>query len=62
MNNESSATSFTQLVWKKTTKIGVGHAYNGQKLYVIVVYKPSGNIRGQFNDNVGCNSNGQGNR
>jgi len=62
IHNESSATDFTQLVWKKSNKIGVGHAYNGHKLYVIVLYKPSGNIRGQFATNVGCNSNGQSNQ
>ncbi len=58
-NNEASAPVFSQLVWKTSTKLGVGHAYNGQKLYVIVLYKPSGNIRGQFAANVGCSSNGQ---
>ncbi len=62
INNESSATDFTQLVWKKSRKIGVGHAYNGHKLYVIVIYKPSGNIRGEFAANVGCNSNDQTNQ
>jgi hypothetical protein len=62
IDNESSATDFTQLVWKNSKKIGVGHAYNGHQLYVIVVYKPSGNIHGQFATNVGCNSNGQSNQ
>jgi len=54
INNESSATDYTQLVWKNTTKIGVGHAYNGKQLYVIVIYKPSGNIQSEFAANVGC--------
>ncbi|CAF3748651.1 unnamed protein product [Adineta steineri] len=56
---EDSALQFTQLVWKNSKKLGVGHAYNGQTLYVIVLYQPSGNLKGQFAANVGCGSNGQ---
>lgn len=57
-----SGTNFTQLIWKSTTEIGVGHAYSGKILYVIVLYRPRGNIREQFADNVGCPSNNQANR
>lgn len=59
IKNESSAIHFSQLVWKNSKKLGVGHAYTGQKLFVVAFYKPPGNIRGQFNTNVGCNSNDQ---
>lgn len=53
----SSARPFTQLVWKQSTRVGVGHAFNGQKLYVVVLYQPPGNLPGQFDANVGCSSN-----
>lgn len=52
--NEESALKFSQLVWKSSSKLGVGHAYDGHKLYVVALYKPSGNIRGEFGANVGC--------
>lgn len=47
---------FTQLVWKETTKIGVGYAYtkhaNRYKLYVVVHYSPPGNVDESFQENV----------
>jgi hypothetical protein len=62
VNTEGSAPKFSQLVWKKSTKLGVGHAYSGQHLFVVALYKASGNIHGQFAANVGCGSDGQGQR
>ena len=57
VKNESSATHFSQLVWKNSKNLGIGHAYDGHKLFVVALYKPPGNIRGQFTENVGCSSN-----
>ncbi|CAF0765908.1 unnamed protein product [Adineta ricciae] len=51
---EESSLQYSQLVWKSSKKLGVGHAYDSHKLYVIVLYKPSGNLRGEFGANVGC--------
>ena len=51
---EESSLQYSQLVWKGSKKLGVGHAYDSHKLYVIVLYKPSGNLRGEFDANVGC--------
>jgi hypothetical protein len=60
--NESSAVHFSQVVWKGSNKLGVGHAYSSHKLFVYALYKPPGNIRGQFANNVGCGSTGQQNQ
>ncbi|CAF3139542.1 unnamed protein product [Rotaria socialis] len=59
VKNESSAIHFSQLVWKNSKKLGVGHAYTGHTLYIVAFYKPPGNIRGQFDINVGCNSSNE---
>lgn len=49
----SSATGhFTQLVWKSSTKLGLGLAYNGIKYYVVANYQAPGNYLGQFLTNV----------
>ncbi|KAL9972784.1 hypothetical protein ACROYT_G019155 [Oculina patagonica] len=49
---------FTQVVWKKTTKVGV--ALKKKKIskgkietYIVARYSPPGNWRGQFQQNVG---------
>ncbi|CAF0890462.1 unnamed protein product [Rotaria sordida] len=55
--NESSAPHFSQLIWKISKELGIGHAYNGQRLFVVALYKPPGNIRGQFPANVDFNAN-----
>ena len=49
---------FTQVVWKKTTKVGCGaakveHAKYGYSKYVVCRYLPPGNYRGQYTANVG---------
>ncbi|MFH8617366.1 CAP family protein [Streptomyces sp. NPDC017979] len=53
MNTFSRWGQFTQVVWKKTTTMGVGtaRAANGGT-YVVVNYDPPGNYRGQFAANV----------
>ena len=44
---------FTQLVWKSTKEFGIGKAHTrGGKLIVVANYRPSGNIIGQFQENV----------
>lgn len=51
----SSATGhFTQLVWKDSRKLGAGVAFNSDrtKHYVVARYTPSGNYRGQYQENV----------
>ncbi|KXJ21233.1 protein PRY1 [Exaiptasia diaphana] len=52
----SSTGHFTQVVWKSTTKLGVGKAtatVDGYTRTVVVArYTPAGNVRGQFQENV----------
>ncbi|XP_065665316.1 uncharacterized protein LOC100200226 isoform X2 [Hydra vulgaris] len=50
----SSTGSFTQLIWKSTKEMGAGRAFgkNGQT-FVVVLYKPPGNIRSQYVENIG---------
>ncbi|CAL8136366.1 unnamed protein product [Orchesella dallaii] len=45
---------FTAMIWKTTTNIGIGVAYNPRKRWWIVVgnYSPPGNVSGQFQLNV----------
>lgn len=53
--------SFTQMVWKSTTEIGTGSAVapNGW-IYVVTLYNPSGNVLGQFRNNVFPKNSGGG--
>ena len=49
---------FTQLVWKSTTELGIGKAYGTDDsdrrcVFVVVRYKPAGNIIGSESTNVG---------
>ncbi|XP_054157386.1 uncharacterized protein LOC128955738 [Oppia nitens] len=47
------ANHFTQIVWKNTKEFGIGKAHTrGGKLIVVANYRPNGNIKGQFKDNV----------
>jgi len=39
---------YTQLIWKNSTKLGVGFAWKGKKCYLVTDYKPPGNISGQY--------------
>ncbi|XP_022220824.2 Golgi-associated plant pathogenesis-related protein 1 isoform X2 [Drosophila obscura] len=50
---------FTQVVWKSTTKLGMGKAASkGGKIYVVGRYQPQGNILGKFEQNVLKSNNG----
>ena len=50
------ALSFTQVVWKKSSKLGVGHAVTRKDkticTYAVAIYKPNGNVIGRFDENV----------
>lgn len=61
-NQQESNTNFTQVIWKSTKEIGIGHAFSGTTLYVIILYRPRGNLLGKFTENVGCVSAVQANR
>ena len=47
---------FTQVVWKESTVLGIGRAEseeNGMKCaYIVGRYKPAGNFRGEYQQNV----------
>ena len=45
---------FTQVVWKKSTRLGVGIGFSSddRKVYVVTNYSPPGNFQGQFGENV----------
>lgn len=43
---------FTQLVWKKTKKLGFGIVENNGFTVAVAVYYPVGNIEGDFEKNV----------
>nr|QNH72473.1 toxin candidate TRINITY_DN30655_c0_g2_i3 [Pachycerianthus borealis] len=45
------ALHFTQMVWKKTTNIGIGCAKSGDMVYVCARYNPRGNFE-SFTENV----------
>ncbi|MFB4318765.1 CAP family protein [Actinomadura sp. 21ATH] len=52
----SSTGHFTQLVWKSSTKVGIGRVSGrGDKYYetyIVFVFEPPGNMEGAFSDNV----------
>lgn len=50
-SNIRGTTDFTQLVWAKTTHIGMDCDSMGHG-YIVACYSPPGNINGQFDDNV----------
>ncbi|ODM89020.1 Golgi-associated plant pathogenesis-related protein 1 [Orchesella cincta] len=45
---------FTAVIWKSTTHLGIGVAYNSRKRWWVVVgnYNPPGNMQGSFPQNV----------
>ena len=45
---------FTQVVWKSTTKLGMGVAFGngGRNVVVVAQYGPAGNMMGEFPQNV----------
>lgn len=41
------------MVWKDTKEVGVGRAFSSQgQTFVVALYSPAGNVRGQYNENV----------
>ncbi|XP_041793673.1 Golgi-associated plant pathogenesis-related protein 1-like [Chelmon rostratus] len=52
--NSDETGHFTQVVWKESTKLGVGMATNGNKAFVVGQYRPAGNMIGReyFEKNV----------
>jgi len=46
------ADAFTQMVWQKTRKIGMGIKQVGNVYEIIAVYKPPGNLPGEYASNV----------
>lgn len=47
-----SSGHFTQVVWKESRELGVGYAKFKGKIVVVANYYPSGNMIGQFSENV----------
>ncbi len=43
---------FTQLVWRQSTKLGVGVTVGNDGSYVVARYGPAGNMMGAFETNV----------
>ncbi|MEU6829146.1 CAP family protein [Nocardia beijingensis] len=43
---------FTQVVWKASTRLGIGYASQGGTTVVVGLYNPPGNVEGQFPQNV----------
>ncbi|XP_065673406.1 Golgi-associated plant pathogenesis-related protein 1 [Hydra vulgaris] len=43
---------FAQVIWKSTSELGVGRAYNLNTVYVVCSYYYGGNIFGQYGNNV----------
>jgi uncharacterized protein YkwD len=43
---------FTQMVWKSTRELGVSKLSREGRTFVVVVYKPPGNVEGAYQDNV----------
>ena len=52
----NEAGHFTQVVWKKSTKVGMGKATKkkngGLCTYIVARYKPAGNFAGKYKENV----------
>uniref|UniRef100_A0A182NHH1 SCP domain-containing protein n=1 Tax=Anopheles dirus TaxID=7168 RepID=A0A182NHH1_9DIPT len=53
-SNFSQVGHFTQVVWKKSRRLGVGVAVQGTRAYVVCNYDPPGNFNGQYSQNVTC--------
>ena len=51
-NGHGQIYHFTELVWKSSTKVGVGIAQRGYRTVVVARYIPGGNAWGQFSQNV----------
>lgn len=52
-NTGSCVTShFTQVVWKDTKEVGVAKLARDGRTFVVAVYKPQGNVSGEFEANI----------
>ncbi|MBF6467110.1 secretion protein [Nocardia beijingensis] len=43
---------FTQVVWKASTRLGIGYASENGYTAAVALYNPPGNVQGQFPQNV----------
>ncbi|NKY35063.1 secretion protein [Nocardia speluncae] len=43
---------FTQVVWKASTRLGIGYVAKDNRFVVVALYDPPGNMKGQFPQNV----------
>ncbi|XP_034130762.1 Golgi-associated plant pathogenesis-related protein 1-like isoform X2 [Drosophila guanche] len=43
---------FTAMIWKSSTKLGIGLVTKDGNHYVVARYKPKGNIKSEFKENV----------
>uniref|UniRef100_A0A0N5B3S9 SCP domain-containing protein n=1 Tax=Strongyloides papillosus TaxID=174720 RepID=A0A0N5B3S9_STREA len=50
--SSKAAYSFTQLVWKSTKQVGIGVQDDGKYLYVVCIFSPKGNKKGEYKKNV----------
>jgi len=46
------ADGFTKIVWKSTKEVGFAIVYTDEQVYFSAIYKPIGNIPGQYMQNV----------
>uniref|UniRef100_A0A0N5CG24 SCP domain-containing protein n=1 Tax=Strongyloides papillosus TaxID=174720 RepID=A0A0N5CG24_STREA len=44
--------SFTQLIWKETTHVGIGVATRGYHIFVVLKLYPKGNVNGKYKSNI----------
>ena len=50
---KEEANIFTQMIWKNSKSLGIGHTLaKDNKIYVVVNFYPEGNVKGQFSKNV----------
>uniref|UniRef100_A0A0K0FD05 CAP domain-containing protein (inferred by orthology to a zebrafish protein) n=1 Tax=Strongyloides venezuelensis TaxID=75913 RepID=A0A0K0FD05_STRVS len=47
-----AANSFAQIVWADTTKLGIGIQHDNDDIYVVCVFYPKGNKKGEYKKNV----------
>ncbi|KAL3310735.1 hypothetical protein Ciccas_010696 [Cichlidogyrus casuarinus] len=52
VNCKGPAGNFTQLIWASSKEVGFGKANVGGKCIVVAHYRPPGNIRGRYPENV----------
>ncbi|XP_063419821.1 Golgi-associated plant pathogenesis-related protein 1-like isoform X2 [Mytilus trossulus] len=48
----SDFTNFTQLLWKNSREVGFGKVKAKNRVIVVGCYRPAGNIKGQYQQNV----------